>query len=137
MHIRNNHHNKSSLAKVKKKDVCVCVCVCVSCSILSDSVIPWSGAHQAHPSMGFSSPVIFQTQGLNPGLLPCRHILQLPRKPKRKIRVRAQSQSMYVKLQRLKMHIKIRANRNIKHILIYNHITKIQVSQIQVYALLH
>ena len=34
--------------------VCVCVCVCVSCSVMSDSVTPWTIAHQATLSVGFS-----------------------------------------------------------------------------------
>ena len=39
--------------------VCVCVCVCVRacahvCSVVSDSVTPWTAAHQASLSMGFS-----------------------------------------------------------------------------------
>ena len=33
--------------------VCVCVCVCV-CSVVSDSTTPWTVAHQAPLSMGFS-----------------------------------------------------------------------------------
>ena len=32
--------------------VCVCVCVCVSCSVISDSVTPWTVAHPALLSMG-------------------------------------------------------------------------------------
>ena len=59
----------------------------VSHSVVSDSVqTPWTVAHQAPLSMGFSrqdywsglpfpSPGIFPTQGLNPGLLHCRQIL--------------------------------------------------------------
>ena len=50
---------------------------------MSDSVIPWTVAHQAPLSMGFSRQEygvgchsllqgIFPTQGLNPGLPPCR-----------------------------------------------------------------
>ena len=38
-----------------KKMVCLCVCVCVSCSAVSDSVIPWTIAHQAPLSMELSS----------------------------------------------------------------------------------
>ena len=34
--------------------VCVCVCVCVSHSVMSDSATPWTEAHQAPLSMGFS-----------------------------------------------------------------------------------
>ena len=67
--------------------VCVCVCVCVwvaqSCLTLCD---PWTVAHQAPLSMGFSrqehwsglpcpSPGIFPTQGSNLSLLHCRQIL--------------------------------------------------------------
>ena len=33
---------------------CVCVCVCFSYSVVSDSVTPWTVAHQAPLSMGFS-----------------------------------------------------------------------------------
>ena len=33
---------------------CVCVCVCVSCLVMSDSVTPWTVAHQAPLSIGFS-----------------------------------------------------------------------------------
>ena len=33
---------------------CVCVCVCVTRSVLSNSAIPCSVAHQAPLSMGFS-----------------------------------------------------------------------------------
>ena len=32
----------------------VYVCVCASCSVMSDSVAPWTVAHQAPLSMGFS-----------------------------------------------------------------------------------
>ena len=34
--------------------LCVCVCVCVSCSVMSDSVTPWTVARQATLSVGFS-----------------------------------------------------------------------------------
>ena len=34
--------------------VCVCVCVCVSQSLVSNSATPWTVAHQAPMSMGFS-----------------------------------------------------------------------------------
>ena len=34
--------------------VCVCVCVCAVSSVMSDSATPWTVAHQAPPSMGFS-----------------------------------------------------------------------------------
>ena len=53
---------------------------------MSDSVTPWTVAHQASPSMGFSrqeyqsglpfpSLGIFPTQGSNPGLPHCRQTL--------------------------------------------------------------
>ena len=52
-------------------------------SVVSDSATPWTVAHQAPRSVGFSrhecwsglpfpSPGSFPTQGLNPGLLHCR-----------------------------------------------------------------
>ena len=55
-------------------------------SVVSDSATPWTAAHQAPLSMGFSrqeyrsgepcpSPGIFPMQGLNSGLLYCRQIL--------------------------------------------------------------
>ena len=34
--------------------LCVCVCVCVSCAVMSNSAIPWTVAHQAPLSKGFS-----------------------------------------------------------------------------------
>ena len=34
--------------------VCVCVCVCSVASVLSDSVIPWTVAHQAALSVEFA-----------------------------------------------------------------------------------
>ena len=34
--------------------VCGCVCVCVSHSVVSKSATPWTVAHQAPPSRGFS-----------------------------------------------------------------------------------
>ena len=43
MHIRNNHHNKSSLAKVKKKDVCVCVCLCAHACMVVKVGVAWAG----------------------------------------------------------------------------------------------
>ena len=33
---------------------CVCVCVCVTCSVMSNSVTPWTVARQAPLSVGFS-----------------------------------------------------------------------------------
>ena len=70
-------------------NMCVCVCVCgkwVMCSVMSDSVTPWTVAHQAPLSMEFSRQEyqsgclfllqgIFLTQGSNPDLLHCRWIL--------------------------------------------------------------
>ena len=58
----------------------------VSYSVMSDSATPWTVAHQAPLSMGFSMQEywsgllfllhrIFPTQGLNPGCLHCRQIL--------------------------------------------------------------
>ena len=55
-------------------------------SVVSDSATPWTVAHQALPSMGFSrqeywsglpfpSPGNFPTQGSNPGLPHCRQAL--------------------------------------------------------------
>ena len=63
-----------------------CVWRCVSHSVVSDSATPWTVAHQAPLSMGFSRQEywrrchslrqgIFLTQGSNPGLLHCRQIL--------------------------------------------------------------
>ena len=48
--------------------LCVCVCVCVrartrvrgGCSVMSDFVTPWTVAHQALLSMGFSRPRILE-----------------------------------------------------------------------------
>ena len=34
--------------------VCVCVCACVRAHTLKSWAAPWTGAHQAPPSMGFS-----------------------------------------------------------------------------------
>ena len=58
----------------------------ISCSVMSDSVTPWTVARQAPRSMGFSRQEywsgcpsllhgIFPTQGSNPCLLCCRQIL--------------------------------------------------------------
>ena len=60
--------------------------MCISCSALSDSASPWTVAHHATLSMGFSrqeywkrllfpSPRDFPDPGINPGLPPCRQIL--------------------------------------------------------------
>ena len=52
--------------------VCVCVCVCPHvCSVVSDSVTPWTAAHQASLSMGFSRQEYWSGQPfLPPGHLP-------------------------------------------------------------------
>ena len=66
--------------------VCVCVCVCVSCSVVSDSAIPWTIACQAPLSMEFSrqeywsglpfpSPGDLPDPGIKPGFQHCRQIL--------------------------------------------------------------
>ena len=45
--------------------VCVCVCVCSVASFVSDSLVtPWTVAHQAPPSTGFSRQVYWSR-------LPC------------------------------------------------------------------
>ena len=65
---------------------CRCKKVSVGQSVVSDSAVPWTVAHQAPLSMGFSRQEywvgchallqgIFLTQGSNPGLLHCRQIL--------------------------------------------------------------
>ena len=69
--------------------VCVCVCVCVQvCQLLSHVPLfetPWTTAHQAPLSIGFSTQVYssglsvpfpgdLPDLGLNPGLPHCRHI---------------------------------------------------------------
>ena len=61
--------------------------MCVSHSVMSNSAIPWTEAHQA-PLSDWNSPVqntgvgyhfllqgIFSTQGSNPDVLHCREIL--------------------------------------------------------------
>ena len=66
---------------------CVYVCVCVSCSVVSNSLqphrlqpakllCPWNSPDKS-TRMGCRSLLqgIFPTQGSNPGLLHCRHIL--------------------------------------------------------------
>ena len=52
--------------------MCVCVCVCArSHSVLSDSVTPWTVAHQAPLSMGFPRQDYWSGQPfLSPGDLP-------------------------------------------------------------------
>ena len=52
--------------------MCVCVCVCVfSHSVLSDSVTPWTVAHQAPLSMGFPRQDYWSGEPfLSPGDLP-------------------------------------------------------------------
>ena len=75
--------------------MCVCVCVCVSHSVMSDSAIPWTVAHQAPLSMEFSrqgywNGLPFPSPGnlSNPGIKPRSPVLQtdflpseLPGKP--------------------------------------------------------
>ena len=58
-------------------DKCIQLCVCVSLSVVSDSAIPWTVAHQAPLSMEFSrqkywSGLPFPTSGdlSNPGIEP-------------------------------------------------------------------
>ena len=53
------HHTLYDWARVvatvgKNMSVCVSVCVCVSCSLISDSVTPWTIANQIPLSMEFS-----------------------------------------------------------------------------------
>ena len=65
-----------------------CVCVCVSCSVVSDSVTPWTVAHQAPLSMEFSrqeywSGLLFPSPGdlPNPGnesMSPALQVESLP-----------------------------------------------------------
>ena len=69
----------------------------VSCSVVSDSSTPWTVAHQAHLSMGFSRPEYWS--GLpcpppadlpNPGIEPKSPALQadsLPSKPETKNKI--------------------------------------------------
>ena len=59
------------------ESLCVCVCVYVSCSVMFDSVTPWTEAHQAPLSMVFSrqeywSALSFPSPGdlPNPGIEP-------------------------------------------------------------------
>ena len=75
--------------------VCVCVCVCVhACLVVSDSLQPWTAAHQTPLSMKFSRQEywsglhflfqrIFPTQGLNLCLLHLLnwHACSLPAEP--------------------------------------------------------
>ena len=64
----------------------MCVSVSVSCSVVSDSAIPWTVAYQAPLSMEFSrqeywsglpflSPGDLPDPGIKTGLLHCRQIL--------------------------------------------------------------
>ena len=63
--------------------VCVCVCVCVSCSTVSDSVIPWTVAHQA--PLSWNSPgqntewvaIPFPGALPDPGIEPRSPIVQI------------------------------------------------------------
>jgi len=74
-----------SLKKLEIKLPCCCCC-CVVASVVSDYVTLWTVGHQACVSWnspGNSSGVgchallqrLFPTQGSNPGLLHCKHIL--------------------------------------------------------------
>ena len=66
---------------------CVSPCAMHSCSIMSDSVTPWTVAHHAPLSIGILQARILEwvampsskgpsgSQGLNPGLPHCREIL--------------------------------------------------------------
>ena len=62
---------------LRRSRVCVCVCVCVlTSSVASNSVPPWTVAHQAPLSMGFSrqeywSGLPFPPTGDLPDLVPC------------------------------------------------------------------
>ena len=73
-------------AKEKATLETVCLLCARTHSVVSDSVTPWTVAHQAPQSMGFSRQEywsglpfllqgIFSTQGLNLGFLNCRQIL--------------------------------------------------------------
>ena len=79
---------KEEILRYKSKKICIrSVCVYVfSHSVVSDSVTPWTRAHQAPITMEFSRqeywsglpfppPGIFPTQGSNPDLPHCRRIL--------------------------------------------------------------
>ena len=91
------HNNGSIALKAPEVRLSLCLCMCVSCSCMRECVLshfshirlfvtPWTVAHQASLSVGFSRQEnwsgshsllqeIFQTQGSNPGLLHCRQIL--------------------------------------------------------------
>ena len=79
---------KEEILRYKSKKICIrSACVYVfSHSVVSDSVTPWTRAHQAPITMEFSRqeywsglpfppPGIFPTQGSNPDLPHCRRIL--------------------------------------------------------------
>ena len=80
------HRDQVLICLSRSLCVCVCVCVCVSRSVVSDSAIPQTVAHQAprpwnspgkNTGVGSHSLLqgIFSTQGSNPGLPHCRQIL--------------------------------------------------------------
>ena len=47
-------HSHQALVPARPSEPSLDVCVCISHSVLSDSVILWTEAHQAPLSMGFS-----------------------------------------------------------------------------------
>ena len=85
---KNDGKDKPALCRRKESwCVCVCVCVCVCDSVSRAPLFetPWTVAHQAPTSMGFSSKNtgvgcllegIFPTQGSNLSLPHCRQTLQ-------------------------------------------------------------
>ena len=81
---------------VQHSDLKVILYICSerksSCSVMCDSVTPWTVAYQAPPSMHFPGKgtgvgcrfllqVIFPTQESNPGLPYCRQMPSLPSEP--------------------------------------------------------
>ena len=50
--------------------VCFCVCVCVGCSVMSDSVTPWTVVHKAPLSMEFSRQEYWSGLPFTPRNLP-------------------------------------------------------------------
>ena len=63
----------------------ICMLAMLNCLVMSNSVMPWTAAHQAPLSMEILRARILEwvampssrgsSQGLNPGLLHCRQIL--------------------------------------------------------------
>ena len=86
-HTASSYQGRQVWSNVKHPNHFLKVCVCVkSLSRVWLFATPWTIAHQAPLSMGFSrqeywsglpfpSPGIFPTQGSNPGLLHCRQTL--------------------------------------------------------------